>query len=269
MPSVLPSDVRGMIEDTFPWVRTTQPPRLALLSDGPAVAALVELVDLIPEALLPLSSDEHRDFVWAAAGLRHLVKRLETGQVSAGGGWPWPTVWINPLNAVTCLWQLLEKCPDQGIAATTADLNFVDDESLRQSVRLDLSSSQEALNNGQWKAATVLAGSAIEALLLYAILQQSAPEREAALTSVRQRVRLDDPRPENWTLSQYVEMGLELRQIAQESAIQIRLAKDYRNLIHPGREIRKHQRSDRATALSAMAALHHVIRDLSTGHPQT
>lgn len=169
MARVLPSDVRRIIEDHFPWARTLHPPNVATLSDGPAIAGLVELLEEIPEALLTLSTRGRCDFTWAVAGLRHLAKRLETAQVSAGGGWPWPTVGVNPTNAITSLWLLLADCPDEGIAATTAELNFIDEDELRQSVRSDASSSQEALDNGQWKAATVLAGSAIEALLLFCI----------------------------------------------------------------------------------------------------
>jgi hypothetical protein len=42
-----------------------------------------------------------------------------------------------------------------------------------------------------------------------------------------------------------------------------KLAKNFRNLIHPGRAARLAQTCDRATAYSAIGALEHVIRDLS------
>jgi hypothetical protein len=42
------------------------------------------------------------------------------------------------------------------------------------------------------------------------------------------------------------------------------LARDFRNLIHPGAAARRSEVCDRATALSALAGLEHVIRDLSS-----
>lgn len=42
-----------------------------------------------------------------------------------------------------------------------------------------------------------------------------------------------------------------------------RLAKDFRNLIHPGAAQRLAQNCDRATALSAVAAVEHVVRDIT------
>ena len=46
-------------------------------------------------------------------------------------------------------------------------------------------------------------------------------------------------------------------------ATQTRLAKDFRNLIHPGRAQRQGQTCDRATALSAVAAVEHIVRCLT------
>ncbi len=52
--------------------------------------------------------------------------------------------------------------------------------------------------------------------------------------------------------------------IKEDTAIQARLAKDYRNLIHSGRAQRLGQICDRGTDLSAVAALERVVRDLDT-----
>jgi hypothetical protein len=51
--------------------------------------------------------------------------------------------------------------------------------------------------------------------------------------------------------------------IKDETATEATLAKDFRNLIHPGRSVRLQQVCDRATALTALASVEHVIRDLS------
>ena len=41
------------------------------------------------------------------------------------------------------------------------------------------------------------------------------------------------------------------------------LAKGFRNLIHPGRSIRLGEKCNRGTAYTALAALEHVVNDLS------
>ena len=69
--------------------------------------------------------------------------------------------------------------------------------------------------------------------------------------------------PEEWVLHHYVEVATHLAIIKPDTATEARLAKDFRNLIHPGRAQRLAQKCDRGTALSSVAALEHVVRDLS------
>lgn len=51
--------------------------------------------------------------------------------------------------------------------------------------------------------------------------------------------------------------------VAEETVVAADLARDFRNLIHPGKEKRKGAVSNRATARSALAAVDHVIEELS------
>jgi hypothetical protein len=139
-------------------------------------------------------------------------------------------------------------------------LAFIADHDLRSSVRLDISSSQTNLNNGEWKAATVLAGAALEALLLWRIRQHKDSERQTAVSQAERKV--DYARPEKWHLPDYVEVAFALGVITENTASQGRLAKDFRNLMHPGRELRTQTRCDRGTAHAAFAALYLVISDL-------
>jgi hypothetical protein len=64
-------------------------------------------------------------------------------------------------------------------------------------------------------------------------------------------------------LFQYIEVAVELKLITADTAIAARLAKDFRNLIHPGRAKRLGQECNRGTTLSAVAALEHVVNDLT------
>jgi hypothetical protein len=248
-----------MIAISFPWAMSTSPTTTAGYAEAPRIAALVDLAERLPESTLRFTAAEYRDFLWALASLRHLAKRLERGVNSAGGGWPWPPV--ENQNPLTRLWMLLRQCPDEGVEPSTAGLEFLPDEDLRLSIRLDISSSEVALNNGQWKAATVLAGSALEALLLWSFTRNGSPQRKSAVQHARTKLKLSG-NPYSWGLAEYIEMTRELGEISEQTAKQARLAKDFRNLIHPGREIRNQMRCDRGSAHAALAALHLAIADL-------
>jgi hypothetical protein len=124
------------------------------------------------------------------------------------------------------------------------------------------------LSNGEWKAATVLAGSAIEALLLWALPSKRSPtDITNAVIALKSNGTLAGKQGsgplDEWHLHEYTGVAEKLSIIKKETAIQARLAKDFRNLIHPGRAQRLGQKCDRATALSAVAGVEHVVRDLS------
>jgi hypothetical protein len=59
------------------------------------------------------------------------------------------------------------------------------------------------------------------------------------------------PDLERWNLHQYIEVAAQLGIINPNTAMQTRLAKDFRNFIHPGVAQRLNEKCDRATALSA------------------
>jgi hypothetical protein len=142
----------------------------------------------------------------------------------------------------------------------------IPDPAFREGLRLDISTAEQALANGEWKATTVLAGSVVEALLLWALQQATAPDLEIAIKTVVTKKTL--PRPpqrelERWDLSEYIAVAEELTLIDTSTAMQARLAKDFRNLIHPGRAQRLVQVCDRGTALAALAAVEMVVRCLT------
>jgi hypothetical protein len=68
---------------------------------------------------------------------------------------------------------------------------------------------------------------------------------------------------DRWDLDQFIEVAAQLKLIEPDTSTAAKLAKNFRNLIHPGRAARLAQTCDRATAYSAIGALEHAIRDLS------
>ena len=84
---------------------------------------------------------------------------------------------------------------------------FIKDDALRESIRQDVGAAKRALNNAEWKAATVLAGAAIEALLHWRLKKPPPDAAEVdnavnALTGTRKMPFSDIDR---WDLDQFIE----------------------------------------------------------------
>jgi len=115
----------------------------------------------------------------------------------------------------------------------------------------------------------VLAGSAIEALLLWALHQheqQHPGTRQTAVTALITNGTLNAPphtNLERWDLHEYARIAAHLGLIEPETFTLCDLARNFRNLIHPGRAARLGQNCDRSTALAALAAVEAVARDLT------
>jgi hypothetical protein len=62
----------------------------------------------------------------------------------------------------------MEKLPDR-FPTTQHDLTFITDPGLQQNIGFDVDAVRIDLQSGEWKGATVLAGSCCEAVLLYGI----------------------------------------------------------------------------------------------------
>ncbi len=261
MPRVVPSQVVAFINSLWPASSD-----LNNLHRGQAgqLSGLVNLVDQIPSELLVMDGATYASFVCATA---HISQKLATWVSVPDRGhelgfMPGPT----PRNPVTEIRDALAKCQDEPLGSATSKLNFIPDQELRRNLLIDISAIDRALSNNEWKAATVLAGSAIEALLLWDLLNRRQATFPAAVSALVANRTFDKPPssdPEEWSLHHYVEVEAHLGIIKPDTATETRLAKKFRNLIHPGRAHRLGQTYDRGTALSSVAALDHVVRDLT------
>jgi hypothetical protein len=117
------------------------------------------------------------------------------------------------------------------------------------------------------KAATVLAGSCIEALLLSSIIRSAAAMKTALPALRAKHLGRFSGKPDRWEFRELIDMSEALKVIGANTATHARLAKDFRNLIHPGKAIRTKEQCSRGTALSAVAALERVVGDLGRAVP--
>jgi hypothetical protein len=261
MPRIVPSQVVKFIDKLFP-----QSGGAETLGKGNAgqLRAIVNLIEGIPDELLTMDSDSFAGLVCSVAYIRQTLESWSADRDYQSKLLPIPG--FPNETAVTLVRKALAKCPDEAPAPSTAELNFITDAALRANLRNDIGAVNRALSNGEWKAATVLAGSAAEAMLLWALEQRPPEEITSAIAAARASGDLatkPDPNLDRWNLHEYIEVAANLKVIKPNTAKQTRLAKDFRNFIHPGVAQRLGEKCDRATTLSAVAGMEHVVRDLT------
>jgi hypothetical protein len=235
---------------------------------GPAQMAslhgVLRLIQQVPDELQIMSAEQYADLILSISVIEMGIQ-IWTSQGHAAHGGMAPVK--DNYDPVTIIRRILAQCSDEyPPPSSTADLLFINDLGRRESLRRDIGAAHRALNNNEWKAATVLGGAAIEALL-HARLAEPKPtpaEVSAAISTLNTSKKFQPPSSQDdWVLYHFIAVAEELKLLKPNTAKAADLARDFRNLIHPGAEVREKQPCDRATAHSAIAALEHVIRDLS------
>jgi hypothetical protein len=274
MPHVVPSDVVGYID------RSVRPDITNRVSDSNVsqLLALLELIEEVPRHLLQLDSSNYAALIAATADLQARVDAYRSmslrDRMSGTDNVLLPSLSaFGDATALKIIRDQLAQCPDEVPTPTTAALKFIVDPVQREAIRIDLSTVASSLANNEWKAATILAGSLIEALLLWAIKQRTTDVPAVISALVKSGVfkgkQAPDPGdPDDWKLFQYIPVARELKEIEPRTAKIADEVRDFRNLIHPGLTVRSGQACTRGTAHSAYGALQLVIEDLTKTHSQ-
>ena len=261
---VMPRQVVDLIDSLFPFAMTEQ----AGTSGAPTLdwrnryqlVSLLELAGNIPEHLVILDAELVAKFVIAMAVLRTAVTTWENN-INAPNSGVAGMPQFDGLHPVTAIRLALANCADEAPSPDTTGLEFIEDPDLRESIRLDISTANIDLANGESKAATVMAGAAVEALLLWAL------EEHTELADRTQAVSALGINPvsnlERWTLGELIPVAGHLEIIVPNTVTLAKLTQNPRNLIHPGSATRLRQTCDRGTALSAVPAVEHISRDLA------
>jgi hypothetical protein len=269
MPRVVPSQVVSLIDQLFPQYRAGATERNLwfnqLLDRCYGLQSILDLTDQIPSSLLVLNNHDYSVLVSSIAAIRMAIEHPKSHGHGFNIELP-PIGEFGNLNPIALVRDLLNKCPDAFPEPGTSELSFISDQPLRDNLRNDIGAINRALSDSEWKGATVLAGAVIEALLLWSLQQRDPTEVKAivsTLISNHTLARNPSGDLEHWSLHDYIEVSRQLNLIVEDTANQARLAKNFRNLIHPGRSQRLGQICNRATALSAVAAVEHVLQDLT------
>lgn len=141
--------------------------------------ALELLLVRLPEHLLILPHKEYSAFTVARSSLTQALNswRIEHGDLRPQTLEPLKAGPYSGWNPVTVIYELLSMCPDASPSPHVKELPFIEDTALVEVLRRDMDEVDRALAAGQWKSATVVAGSVVEALLLWAL--QKTGEKEA------------------------------------------------------------------------------------------
>jgi hypothetical protein len=125
--------------------------------------------------------------------------------------------------------------------------DFITDEDFRESLESDFREMVSCIDAEAWKAAHVLAGSIIEAVLIDYIVSVSLSTREQAL-------KMD--------FGEALTLCRDNKIISSKTADLSSVVKGYRNLIHPGRLIRLNERIDRNSAEVARSLVNIVVGEI-------
>ena len=214
--------------------------------------AIVGLLRRVPAQLFTVEIEEYVQLEMAIEVIEQTLKRSEHQQY----GFPLP--FTNNRSPIQIMYSVLTACPDDFPASSAINLGFIADSKTRDSISSEIGSVESALRNGEWKAATVLAGAAIEALLLYRLCQFTQEERNEAVNCCLHTKALGHrpkPDPLEWTLPEMIETAAQLSLLRSNTLTEARQCKNFRNLIHPGRVLASEAKCNRGTAFSAVAAL--------------
>jgi len=151
--------------------------------------------------------------------------------------------------------ELEEGSPPPVIQARS--FSFLADSGLRSIVERDYREIQRAYIAECWKAVIILSGALIEAVLLDALSRQSSE----ALAKAAPKVKGD---PAQWGLSILIDVAIELHLIGSSASKLSHSIREYRNLVHPGNELRSQLPVAQEEARIAIEVLHIIYRDQSS-----
>jgi len=173
-------------------------------------------------------------------------------------------VYYNITGLRLFLASLVEKLKDkiespQNIPVTeTRDFSFMKDTELRMIIERDYSEIRRAYSSQCWKSVIILSGSTIEAILVDLLLIHKTKAIAAVKAPNNNKSDIT-----KWDLVSLIEVSVELGLVSSGVEKLSHSVREYRNLIHPGNEVRNKLTFGSEEAKIALEVLHIVHRDLS------
>ena len=243
MPKLLPSQVATAIDQLFGSNRSE-------LNDGTIdgnhraqVHTLLLLLDQIPDNLIDLPFNDFLELCNCRGSLATALARWNVGDTSRVQ----PYLGRDPVERIR---RILLQCRDKP-PEPASELPFIKDADVQRGIQSQIAAAWTDYQAQEWMGATVFAGAALKAILLWA---------------VKTHGQVPAARADSMGLGELIQAAATANFISTGTASQAGLAQDARNLVHPGRVARKGVACSKATALTAHAGLFAVIQDLGQEH---
>ncbi len=249
MQSVTPRVIVEAIDDMFPPMQVDLDSRRIDHRWHVQVRALLGLLEQLPKEFVTLASRDYVEFERCRAALATAIPAW-----SLHGTYPVPDV--GGKDAVERIRRLMMICPD-ALPPPQPEFPFVKNEDLRFEIEDRVRAAWIDFGANEWLGATTFAAVALETVLLWEVKQSIRFERQNAAVKTKKKS------PDEMLLGELVEAAVATGSISDDAAKLAQLARDARNLLHPGKAARTGWRCNKATALTAFAALYQVANELS------
>lgn len=189
---------------------------------------------------------------WEALSDEEVVAQMQSGQANS-------LIW-NRAEGELKIRQFKRSMQNKSVASSApppADFSCVTSTKLRAIAERDWKECWAALNAGCWKSVIVLTGGILETVILSMLTRRKTKALKAG--SAR-GFRSDIQR---WTLGQMIAAAEGLKLFGPEIKMLPHPVKEYRNLAHPGDEIREGLNVSEASATASLHTLRLILDELS------
>lgn len=136
---------------------------------------------------------------------------------------------------------------------------FMNDESLKLQLIQDWNEIQRLVEIQAWKSCLILCGGILEGLLVD-VLSRHKEKALEIYSSKKKKVNSDLTR---WNLSELVDVSIDLGIISKSAFHLSQAVREFRNLIHPGKQIRENIIVSKEEALIAINSVKICLREIS------
>jgi len=208
---------------------------------------------------IEFDADVRYDFVI----IRNQIKSLSMVGVSDG------RTKRKNINIANHLIEILQKHNGALVNPIIKEFNFISDLELKHIIERDYRELSVILfPENAWKSVVIMAGSILEAILFDILSNETNLSQANSSEKVPKRNGEIIPiGTGKWSLQKLIEVAVDINIIPNNRASSIdQVLRDYRNFVHPKKEIRSEHQCSEAEALMAKGALDGVYNHLNTAN---
>jgi hypothetical protein len=211
------------------------------------VRTVLALLDEVPRELINLPFYDYVEYRQCCSALAAMVPAWSLGDIR-------PALTVGGRNPVQRIRILLERCSDD-LPPPTPEFPFIGDDDIRHGIEDRVRAAWIDFGANEWLGATTSGGVALEATLLWQLKRLDVSGRLPQVTKGAKAL-------DRMELSELIDVAEKAGTISSDAAKQAHLARDARNLIHPGKVTRSGNGCNKSSALTALAAVYRVAEEL-------